>query len=79
MGTGAGIPLQDRHGPTKPPPDGPAAAATSHVDAPPGTPCWLTRPTGEVGGIVLGWQQDSAGSWWALVSAWVPRDDVRPR
>lgn len=58
--------------------DRPAAHAA--VEPPPGTPCWLNVGSGtEVGGVVLGWQQNPDGAWWALISAWVPRDDVRRR
>lgn len=82
MGQGARLPLQDRTGPATPsPPAGEdIGAATAAVEPPPGTPCWLSVRSGiNVGGVVLGWRQSPDGAWWALVSAWVPRDDVQRR
>lgn len=82
MGQGARLPLNERRGPaTLPPGDTPsdppqrptqtgasdADEGQATVEPPPGTPCWLTaQHGGEVGGVVLGWQQNPDGAWWAL-------------
>jgi hypothetical protein len=83
MGQGAKRPLSERRGPatTPTPENAPNEHGTgSAIPLPPGTHCWLNLNNDtRVGGVVLGWQQQPNGEWWALVSAWVPQDHVRRR
>lgn len=53
------------------------AAASESATAPRDpTPCWIGEATP---GWVVQWQRTESGQWQALVLAWLPSDQVRPR
>lgn len=55
-------------------PQAPAAGPTTCA-----APCWVSLADVRAEGVVLGWQQDQQGTWWALVSAWLPQQAVTRR